>query len=505
MMESRGAKWSGQPGAGTDPMRDGSYSPQQLERFFEDLWHEPNWRSESQIDAAYYDGDQYTKDTLEKMREHGIMPATVNLAAPAVDAISGLEVITRAGLRCVSANDESFETALAANVKFQDALRETAFARKVGDQFKECVTVGISWLEVSRQSDPFLFPYRVIKPPWREMYVDYRAREKDYADKRFIVRRQWYDQDVLEKHFPKFKDMIRSAGRQVGLYGESWISRFDSGLDGMSASLSSGLDKEHRWTLEEDEWRNNQRGRVGVIECLYYVPKMVEVLKLRTGHVIQLDMNSQEQLELLRSGQARYAKGATKVWRQAFYIGTEKLSDRALKTNCPHYIPMVCYRKDDNGSPYGVMRRMRSPQENINARYTRVLYDLQSRNYYIDEDAVDDPKETAKELNKPTSFISLKSERRTEAGIRRDPAVETTHFTFQMMQEGKANMYDVTGLSPEFLSRLQAAGQSGAAINSLIEQSTNVLGPVLDNYREAKKEAGRQLFRMMMLDMMEMQ
>ena len=509
----RGPYWPAHQGPGGDlnPQTDGSLTLEQLERFFHDLWYEPAWRAEAEIDTAYYDGDQYTQDSLAKAKQHGIMLATVNLAAPAIDAIAGLETISRQGMRCVSHDDDSYEMAQAINTKWQEAARETRFHQRIGEAFKKAITMGLSWIEVNRQSDPFKYPYRAGNPPWREMFVDYRSREMDYSDSRFYIRRRWMDEDDALKHFndPKMKSIIQSASQHVGFYGDDWISRFETGFTDFSASLRSPSGplpngSEPRWNLEEDEWMNNLRGRVGIIECLYHVPIVVEVLKLRTGQVIQLDRNSTLHLQLLQTGEAQYGRGPTKVWRQGFYVGPEKLIDRPLATNMPHYIPMVCYRKDSNGAPYGIMRRMRSPQENINARYTRILYDQQTRKFFIDESAVDNPKETARELNKATSFITLKDERRTDAGIREQPGVETTAFTFQMLMEAKANMYDVTGLHPEFYGQVQSAGQSGVAIDQLIEQSSRVLGPALDHYREAKLKAGQLLFQLVMIDLADM-
>ena len=490
-----------------NPQTDGSYKASQLDRFFQDLFYEPNWREEAEVDAAYYDGDQLSSETLRKMRENGIMPAVLNFVAPAIDAIAGLEIITRSDLRCVAKDDESYQVAQGMNSKFREACQVTRFNNKVGEQYRECVTIGISWLEVSRNRDPFEFSYRVTRPGWREMFIDYRAREADYSDARYMIRRMWFDEDVLLQYFPnaEHQKIIKSASYGLGSAGTNdWITMFDNQSSDIAGALRSDHNSEERWTLDRDEWLNNTRGRAGLIEILYYVPQMVEVLRLKSGHVIQLDRASEFHLELVKSGQAQYAKGSTKQWRQGFYIGRERLADIPLATNMPHYIPMVAYRKNNNGAPYGLMRRMRSPQDNINSRNTRINYDLSSRKYYIDEDAVQDPKQTARELNKQTSFIMLQKDRTTEMGIRESLGTETTPHTFQMLQEAKMNLYDVTGLYPEFRGQIQSAGQSGQAIDQLVEQSAKVLGVVVDNYREAKLKAARQLQSLLVGDMANM-
>ena len=502
----RGGSWGAMANTSSEmmePSKDGSYNINQLEVFFNDLWYEPEWRSEAEIDVAYYDGDQLSQDTLRKMKENGILPVVMNFSAPAIDAVCGLETITRRDLRCISKDDDSYEVALALNAKFKEATTHTRFHHNVGQQYKKCVTMGLSWLEVSRQSDPFKYPYQVVNIPWREIFVDHRSREANYSDARYIIRRKWFDQDTLLTHFPskKNRDIIKMSTRQGGFLKDDSISRFERTFHNYAGSLSSNLYAEERWSLQEDEWMNNQRNRVGLLEVLYFVPRIVEVIMMRSGHVIQLNRDSEAHLRLLQSGQGQYRKGPTKIWRQAYFIGSERLVDRPLKTNMPHYVPMVGYRKDDSGAPYALMRRMRSPQENINAKWARINYDLSSRKFYIDEDAVDDIRQTAKELNKATSFIPLKSDRRNERGIIERPNTETTNYTFQLLQESKSNLFDVTGLHPEFMGQIQSAGQSGVAIGTLIEQSAKVLGVILENYSESKLASAKLLFQLIVADM----
>ena len=69
------------------------------------------------------------------------------------------------------------------------------------------------------------------------------------------------------------------------------------------------------------------------------------------------------------------------------------------------------------------------------------------------------------------------------------------------MQVGKQSIYDVTGLYPEFMGRIQSAGQSGVSIDKLVEQTTQVLGVIWANYRDAKKRAGELLMMQVMEDL----
>lgn len=483
------------------PQSDGSYHPRQLQRFLLDIRFEPTWRQDAELDTAFYDGDQLKTDVVRRMLSLGIPPVVVNFVGPAIDSVAGLEVLTRAALKLEPETDESYEAAVGLNVKFKESQRLTMFNQKVGYQYKEALTSGISWIEIARNPDVFGYRYETRTVPWREMWVDYRAREPDYSDARFMVRAKWFDVDDVVRYFPQHKDVIKMASLAGG-GAEGWLDWETFGFEnGPRHNRVYSEESDRPWTLEEDEWRQQHRGRIRLYEILYYVPTRAEVLDFHNGTIVQFDRDNRVHLEALRRGMAEHRVGMTKNWRQAFFIGPDRLLDRPCEANLPHYVPMVAFRKSSNGAPYGLVRRMRSAQEAFNARYARMLYDLSSRQYLIDDDAVNDPTQTARELNKVVSMVVLKSDRKGDQGIVMLPATDNSPIVYQMLQEAKQNVYDATGLHPEFQGRTMEAGRSGVAIEQLVEQTTQVLGVVYDNMRNAKRRAGEILFAYQVKDL----
>ena len=501
--DSRGTDFLGPVDYGLDPQHDGSFSREQLWRFMWEMRMEPDWRSEAEVEMAFYDGDQLSTDMLRKMKDLGFAPIVMNMIAPTIDSVAGWETIARADLMCRPETDDSYHAAMGLNVKFKEALRMTRFNTHVGHQFKTAVKIGVCWLEVSRNPDPFEYPYRARIVPWREMHVDYRSRDPDYSDARYIHRQRWFDRDELAHHFPRHRRLIEDIA--FGGYADGWSLNWDGmNRTDFADDLAHSLEQEKRFTLEEDEWRQQNRGRAALSEILYWVPRAVECLRLRDGRVVEIDRNSELHLMALRRGMAQYVPGVTKDWRQAFYLGPHRLGDRKLKLNRPHYVPIVAFRKDNDGAPYGFIRRMMSAQEAYNARQTRMIYDTTSRKYKVDDDAVDDHAKTARELNKVNSYIVMRGDRRAESGLDQLNTLDTTPVTQLLMQENKQNFRDVTGLHPEFMGRTMEAGRSGVAIETLIEQTSQVLGPVVDSYREGKRKAGELLLGLIIDDLKEM-
>ena len=484
------------------PQPDGSFSETQLTGLLWDLRFEPDWRRQAEVEYAFYDGEQLNMATLRKMRENGFPTVIINMIAVAIDSVTGFEDEMRSDPKVMPENDEFFDVAEALNERMKLAIRMTGFNDEVGHAFKDCVIIGIGWIEVIRNPDPFGYPYLVKKVPWREMYWDYRSRAPDIiSDARFLARRKWFDADVLMTHFPNHRDVIE---RSMGSYPHGWLNDWeDVTYDDVAASLSHTLEQEQRFTLEADEFRQQTRGRVPLYEILYKVPTRTTALRFRDDTVIEFNPRNPLHLRAIETKFAMVTQGVTQRWRQAYYTGDTRLGDRALRAERPHYIPFVCFRRDADGAVYGYVRRQKSPQESINSRHARMLYDLSSRRAYVDEDAVDDPDETAKELNKPNSMVVLKSDRRHERGIEVVPATDTSPITHAMLAESKMDIFGVTGITPEFQGQSQRREQSGLHFQSQVGQVKKVLGKPLRNYRNAKKEGGELMLHYIRTDLNE--
>lgn len=483
----------------TRPLSDGSYSLEQMYRLLYDIRLEPDWRAEAAIEHAYYDNDQLTQETLRKMRENGIPPLVINMIAPAVNSVLGFEMISRSDLRVLPDTDSDYEIAQALNQQLKTAARLARLNRGTSDAFADGIKGGIGWCEISRNSDPFKYRYRCGKVPWREMFTDYRSREPDYSDARFIVRRQWHDTDKLIQYFPKHERLIKAS--ISGWPGDFLAEWEDLGIGSEAVQLSYAQGQEQRFTLEEDEWRQTGRGRLALYEIIYKVPKRVTAIRTWDGFVAEFNRDNPMHRDAVLNRQAELVRGVTDNLRQAFYVGPHRLHDAPLPGNRCHYLPFVCYRRDSDGAVYGLIRAMRSPQEALNARHSRAVFNISSRRVIIDDDAVDDHDKVAEDVNRADAYIVLNPERTNPQGIHILPNTETSAEAMALMTENKQNIFDVTGLHPEFQGMTQEAGRSGVAIESLIEQTQQVLGVPVDNYREFRRQAGEGLLAMIVEDM----
>ena len=233
-----------------------------LERILEDINNQPGWRAEADKSCDYYDGKQLDAETIEKLRERGLGELSQNLIKPTVDAVLGLEAKTRTDWMVVCEDERWTDVVDAANAKLKEAEIETRADRACSDAHAGQIKAGLQWVEVSRQTNPFEFPYRVGAVHRREIYWDWHSMHPRLDDARYLVRKRWQDADVVAAFFPQFADLISHAA-----HGWSEVRR--ECLRALEASFFADREHEDHLVVESCGGdlveRHQQRGDAGAI------------------------------------------------------------------------------------------------------------------------------------------------------------------------------------------------------------------------------------------------
>ncbi|MCG5526851.1 MULTISPECIES: hypothetical protein [Halorhodospira] len=467
---------------------------ERIEQILTDLRYEPAWRAEAAREADFYDGNQLDTETMQRMRELGIAPIVVNLIRPTIDTVLGLEARTRTDPIVRGEDDQATEVAEALNVKLQEAVRLARFNTGCSEAHESQVKVGIGWLEVSRESDPFKYPYRVQAVHRDEIWFDYRSRDPMLRDARYLVRKRWYDADDLEGHFPRHKRLIRQSVAQRPAWDDP---------NAVDVSLGRSWEIEQTTSLQEEEWLDTERHRLALYEVWYRVHTDMWVLDLPDGRVVELNREDRRHLNAVAAGLVTPRKARSFRLRVAYYLGPHQLADRPSPYTHGHfpYVPFFGYREDRSGAPYGLIRAMKSPQEEVNARRSKMLYNLSTRRVIADRDAVDDHAQAAQEVARSDAYIITNPSRQNANGFNVDTDARLNPQQFEVMQEAKQNIQDASGLFHEMMGRGAGSGQSGEAIKSLVEQGQQVLGKIIENYQDGRRLAAELLMSMLVEDL----
>lgn len=193
--------------------------------------------------------------------------------------------------------------------------------------------------------------------------------------------------------------------------------------------------------------------------------------------------------------------------RVSIWLGPHKLMD--VPSPLPHtdfpYVPFWCFRKDRSRAPYGLVRDMRGPQDQI-IDLDILLYEvLNSVKVEVDNDALDlsqnSYQEVAQNISSLRSMTVLNAQRRNAGGFKVTREYQLAAQVFQLVQERKRRIEEVGGIYRAMLGA-DTTATSGIAINSLVEQGSTVLAEPNDNFRYARRMVGQQLLALIKQDML---
>ncbi len=463
----------------------------QLEMFLWEIKHQPHWRREADRAADYYDGNQLSPETVERLKERGQPPLITNLIKPTVDTVLGLEAKTRSDWRVRPEDDDQAndELAEALSLKLKHAEIESRADRAISDAYAGQVKAGLAWVEVARESDPFRCPYRVRYVHRREIFWDWRAEQPDLSDARYLIRRRWMELEQAIAMMPQYADLFRmTTGGWAG---------FDPLLEQDSRLVQS-------WEIERDtriaavDWRDIQRMRICLYEVWYRKWVRGYTLTLPNGRVVEADFDNPYHQQAIMSGYAEVKQATFQKVRLAWYTGPHFLYDipSPYRHNAFPYVPFFGYREDLTNVPYGLIRSMISPQDEINARKSKMLWSLNSRRVVADADAVHDHGRAMAEVARPDAYIVLNANRKPQSQFKVEPGGDLASQQFQVMQEAKMEIAEASGIHKPMMGQTQS-GTSGLAINSLVEQGLNTLAEINDNFRYSRRLVGEMLFQIL--------
>lgn len=480
---------------------------QELERRLKEWWHEARTsasdnRFEQSVDADFFDGLQWRDDDAAVLRERGQAPLVFNQIAQHIRWIIGTERRTRVDYKVHGRGKEDSEAAQTKTklMKYTDDVNHSYYHRSMG--FMDAIKVGIGWLECGIRSDPTEEPLFDRFESWRNMWNDPLAREPDNSDARFLFRSKWVDEDIALTMFPDREQTIKNSSISHQLY--SFSEDDDLGFTGLyhafvpgSTTVQSG-----RAMFTDSFHIGIRRKRIRLIECWYKVPEKVQLLKANISPMQTegfrnslMQMNGQE-LKPVRSAQMQgmIDSGHLSVYdavrmkiRVAIFTNKGMLQDTAspyLHDRFP-FTPIWAFKRDRDNQPYGVIRNMRDPQEDLNKRRSKALHILSTNRVIADEDAVEDWDELEEQAARPDGII--KKVRGTELELQNDTTLAREHVN--LMIQDQQFLEQSSGVTEENRGEVTNAA-SGTAINLRQTQGSVVTADLFDNLRYALQVHG---------------
>lgn len=467
-------------------------------RISRELRNQPKWRLDSDTDCDYYDGAQTTSALIQRLKDAGIPPQDSNLIKPTINAVLGLEARSRTDYRITSDDAQQAEIAEGLSARIKEVETQSRADRAMSDAYSSMIRAGVGWVEVSREFDPLRYPYRVREIHRNEIWWDWTSKESDLSDARYLRRDKWVDRTQAARMFPD----------QAELIGNSWSGWNNLDVyEGADTRMARAYEIEQAWGDGQEDYLNRSSGMVRLSELWYRHLEDSYVLALPDGKFIEYREDNPYHQAAVSRGLVPVQKSLLPRMRVAIWLGPHKLMD--VPSPLPHrdfpYVPFWCFRKDRSRTPYGLIRDMRGPQDQI-LDLDILLYEvLNSVKVEVDNDALDlsqnTYQEVANNISSLRSMTVLNAQRRNANGFKVTREHALAAQVFQLVEERKHRIEAVSGVYRAMLGASTQA-TSGVAISNLVEQGSTVLAEPNDNFRYARRLVGEQLLAFIKHDML---
>jgi hypothetical protein len=447
-------------------------------------------RLEMAIDADFYDGIQWDPEDAQVLRDRGQMPLVYNEVAPMVDWLIGTERRTRVDWKVMPRTEEDVELADVKTkvMKYVADVNRVQFNRSRA--FADAVKVGVGWMDDGVRDDPTADMIYAKNEDWRNVLWDSLSYEHDLSDARYLFRWRWVDEDIAVAMFPDRADVIRQAvedaqhASSVDWEEETWFT---------ADELLSGATNGTLRSSGQASMIDAKRRRVRLIEAQYRKPVKTKIVN--DGPLKGSFFNEQDQALLSALGQSGGSIIDKVMMRVHMAVFTEShmlaMAPSVFRHNRFTLTPVWCYRRGRDRMPYGVIRRVRDIQQDLNKRASKALFLLNTNQIIADEGATDDWNLLRDEADRPDGLIIKKQGK--ELMLRRDTDAATGQM--QMMTLDAQSIQKSAGVSQENLGR-QTNAVSGEAIKARQLQGSVVTTEPFDNLRLAVQIQGEKQLSM---------
>lgn len=444
-------------------------------------------RSERARDCDFYDGDQFTLEEKNIYDLRDQVPRAFNEIKPTIDWVIGSERRARADWNVLPRSEDDVEPAVIKTklVKYIDDINKARFQRS--KSFEDCVKSGEGWTRASVEpNEDGDIQVHLQWEHWRNIVRDSTCRDLiGMTDCKYIYCTKPVDVETLISWFPKSEQGIKV---DAGDFEDLQIEQRDEmmNIEASTSQLGGIIHNVGSMSLSGGTHMTDRKA-VRVWEMWYRKTERVKVLR-KAGGLNNEIYNPKDPYHqhLIQQG-ATVRETVREQMYMAMYTRSTVLH-HAKSIYAHNRFPFVCrsaFIKDSDGTPYGIIRQIRDPQSDLNARRNKALFLMSTNRVIMDKGAVDNVDILACEVAKPNGIIE--KNRGFELEIQEGAVLAGQHV--QMSEQDAAYIRQVAGVTAE--NRGTAAnGKSGIAIQALQEQGTVITTPIIDNHALAHQNEG---------------
>lgn len=442
-------------------------------------------RLQMQKDADFYDNDQWSDEDKQTLMDRGQVPLVYNVISASVDWVTGTEKRARSDYKVLPRRKEDAKPAQRKTelLKYLSDVNRTPFHRSRA--FGDTVKVGVGWLEDGLTADVGEEPLYCRYESWRNVLWDSAATDLALEDARYIFRSKWVDLDMAKALLPKRKHVLERSADDSDDY--AFLDQLgDEAMDSTELAMEDGS-----YSRARDGADGYHRRRVRLVEAWIRMPtEKAQAVKGGTFSGEFYDEHSRGHRAEVESGEADVVqKPAMRMYVAIFCsAGMLYFGPSPYRHNRFPLTPIWAFRRDRDGMPYGMIRRLRDIQEDINKRASKALHILSTNKILMDDDAVPDDVELEdwiEEAGRPDGVIVKRRGSNVSLEVDRD----LPQWHLELMSRSIGMIQSASGVTDELLGRRTNAS-SGIAIQRRQDQGSMQTAAYFDNLRFALQVQG---------------
>ena len=443
------------------------------------------WRAESWLDCAMYDGDMWSAEDLKNAEDISIDPITVNRIFPTVELLKGSQMTNQLNIIAKGRSQEDTELGNIITEGIQYVIDQNGGNEIISDAFAKAVVPGIDYIQVGLNHDPRREPIQLKLRDWKTVWTDpFGDPWLDPAVTRYLFFARWMDIETLKAAFPKHLRDIEAQYQEFA---------GDTGGDTVSFYMDEATEIEmDRRSLSSAAWIKTDRKRCRPVEIWFPVwePGIFAIFK--DGKVVEItdDMPPSEQLAAVENAQRIVRAVVQKMWWAVLFGNVELARSRScLGHDRFPVVPFIGYL-DRFNLPYGVPRQIRGQNIEVNKRRSMALAMLYKRRITAENDVVDTPEQLDElyvEANKLDGFMRVKPG--ALGRIKAEDHLSKLGAQLDLMQLSEKEIAEISGANFEMMGYGSNA-RSGTAITARQNQGATITAPLFSHLRRSLKMLG---------------
>lgn len=426
------------------------------------------WYQEACKAFDSYEGRGLTPEDLEVMRDRKIRPFQHNLIAPRINSVAGKAIQARTSIKYTSRSgkEEEVDTASALTGLAMFVQDKNKSMRIIGEAGVSAMICGIGYHTFDVDDG------RIVeaKESPLDFVWDVRDRTPYLQNQGFIAQMIWKSREEWKMLFPDKEDEIDSVittgapirgGTTYSLLGErlrllSLGNYYDSGFDELC-----------------------------LVKMEYRVPAKYWVYVHKNGAVYTTFNKAEAEKNSMKGDTPAEQKGY-KVYI-CWFAGDVLIDvfENPYQMNPSRgdflTTPIVAFREELSGLPYGIVRAAIDPQ-NLYNRLLSLAYHKQTHNRVImEEGAVTDMRKLAKEMARADGIIQYKQGKRLDF----DSNLREVAQIGAMMQAADVDVQKSLGIYDEMMG-VETNAKSGIAIQRRQAASQTTIALMFDRFLDAK-------------------